>query len=182
MRPLQDWHEEWQLDDGVRVGVRPIRPDDAALEQEFVHGLSQESRYNRFMAEIGELSPEMLVRFTRIDYPRDLALIVLYLEGEARMPGAPLHEREVAVARYVSLPGNASCEFALVVADAWQGRGIGYRLMQTLMRFARDGGLERMDGFVLTANHRMLELMQALGFAVRPSEEGPMVRLVTRAL
>ena len=68
------------------------------------------------------------------------------------------------------------------MADGWQGRGVGYRLMQTLMRFAREAGFERMDGYVLAANHKMLELMQALGFEIRPSDEGPQVRLATRSL
>ena len=136
--------------------------------------LSPESRHNRFMAEVRELSPEMLARFTRIDYPRDLALIVTCSEGG--------REREIAAARYVALGAPGQCEFALTVADGWQGRGVGYRLMQTLMRFAREAGFERMDGYVLAANHKMIELMRALGFELRPSEEGPQVRLATRSL
>jgi len=139
-----------------------------------VRALSPESRHNRFMAEIRELSPEMLARFTRIDWPHDLALIVTR-DDHGR-------EQEIAVARYVSLHAPGQCEFALAVADGWQGRGVGYRLMQTLMRFAREAGYARMDGYVLAANHKMLELMQALGFEIRPSDEGPQVRLATRAL
>jgi acetyltransferase len=138
-----------------------------------VRELSPESRHNRFMAEIRELSPEMLARFTRINWPHDLALIVTRDDGR---------EQEIAVARYVALGVPGQCEFALAVADGWQGRGVGYRLMQTLMRFAREAGFERMDGYVLTANHKMLELMQSLGFDIRPSDEGPQVRLATRAL
>ncbi|HUJ86857.1 MAG TPA: GNAT family N-acetyltransferase [Burkholderiales bacterium] len=173
-RELERWREDWMLADGARVACRPIRPDDAALEQEFVRGLSPESRHNRFMAEIRELSPEMLARFTRIRYPHDLALIVTASEGG--------REREIAVARYVALAAPRQCEFALAVADGWQGRGVGYRLMQTLIGFAREAGFGRMEGYVLAANHKMLELMHALGFDIRPSEEGPQVRLATRAL
>lgn len=139
-----------------------------------MRALSPESRHNRFMAEIRELSPEMLARFTRIDWPHDLALIVTRDDNG--------REQEIAVARYVSLHVPGQCEFALAVADGWQGRGVGYRLMQTLMRFAREAGYARMDGYVLAANHKMLELMQALGFEIRPSDEGPQVRLATRAL
>jgi len=156
------------------VVCRPIRPDDAAIEQEFVRGLSLESRYFRFLAGVEELSPEMLARFTRIDWPHDLALIVTHAEGGA--------EREVAVARYIALPRPGDCEFALAVADAWHGHGIGYRLMQTLMRFAREGGFARMEGYVLAANHKMMELMQALGFSASASGEGPELRLVSRSL
>jgi acetyltransferase len=153
---------------------RPIGPEDAPLEQQFVRGLSPESRYYRFMAEVGELSPELLARFTRIDYPHDLALIVTHAGDE--------REREIAVARYIGLPEPGRCEFALVVADAWQGRGIGFRLMQTLMRFARDGGFARMEGYVLAANQKMLELMRALGFSIEASDEGPAVKIARRTL
>ena len=144
------------------------------IEQAFVRGLSPESRHFRFMAEIRELSPEMLARFTRIDYPHDLALIVTHDQGG--------REQEIAVARYVALQAPERCEFALAVADGWQGHGVGYRLMQTLIGFAREAGYARMDGYVLAANHKMIELMQALGFDLRPSDEGPQVRLATRAL
>jgi acetyltransferase len=153
---------------------RPIGPQDAAIEQEFVRALSPESRYFRFMAEVGELSPELLARFTRIDYPHDLALIVIHASDG--------REREIAVARYIGLPEPGRCEFALVVADAWQGHGIGYRLMQTLMRFAREAGFASMEGYVLAANHKMLELMRALGFSIGASGEGPAVRIVRRTL
>ncbi|MBK8065632.1 MAG: GNAT family N-acetyltransferase [Betaproteobacteria bacterium] len=171
---VEGWRECWTLGTGEQVTVRPIRPDDAAIEQEFVRNLSSESKYNRFMAELAELTPQMLARFTRIDWPRDLALIVTIPDGG--------REREIAVARYVMLKDGASCEFAIVVADAWQGHGLGHRLMEVLMRFARDAGLKRMEGFVLSGNLKMLELMRALGFAIGPSEEGPMVKLVAREL
>jgi acetyltransferase len=171
---IERWREDWTLADGAHVRCRPIRPDDAAIEQAFVKGLSPESRHNRFMAEIRELSPELLARFTRIHWPHDLALIVTCDDGG--------REQEIAVARYVALDAPGQCEFALAVADGWQGRGVGYRLMQTLIRFAREAGFERMDGYVLAANHKMLELMHALGFEIRPSDEGPQVRLATRPL
>jgi len=170
-REVERWREEWTLADGARVACRPIRPDDAAIEQAFVRGLSSESRHFRFMADIRELSPEMLARFTHVHYPHDLALIVTRGEGGA--------EQEIAVARYIALPEPGLCEFALAVADGWQGRGVGYRLMQTLMRFAREAGYVRMEGYVLAANHKMLELMQALGFTIGASDEGPQVRLAT---
>lgn len=168
------WREHWTLGTGEEVTVRPIRPDDAAIEQEFVRNLSPESKYNRFMAELAELTPQMLAKFTRVDWPHDLALIVTLPEGG--------REKEIAVARYVSQDDGVSCEFAIVVGDGWQGHGIGHRLMGTLMRFARDAGYTRMDGFVLSGNVKMLELMRALGFSIGPSEEGPLVKLVSRSL
>ena len=93
-RELERWREHWTLAEGARVVCRPIRPDDAAIEQAFLRGLSPESRHFRFMADIRELSPEMLARFPRISSPLYLALISLPLEGDERMPAAPLRERE----------------------------------------------------------------------------------------
>ncbi len=165
------WSETWTLAGGETVKARPIRPADALIEQAFVRDLTPESRYSRFMGDVSQLSPEMLERFTRINYPHDLALIVTHVEGG--------REREIAVARYITLPDARSCEYAVVVADAWQHHGIGHRLMEILVRFARDGGLARMEGYVLATNRAMLQMMHNLGFESGPSKEGPQVRLVS---
>jgi len=173
------WSEEWVLsgtepEERRRVKVRAIRPEDVDIEQEFVRGLSRDSRYTRFMGELNELSPEMLDRFTHIHYPHDLGLIVT-VEEDGR-------EKEIAVARYIALPEPGACEYAIVVADQWQGHGVGHRLMQALSDFARRGGFTRMEGYVLATNYRMMELMLSLGFEAGPSEEGPQVRLLSRTL
>lgn len=160
--------ERWvELPDGARVLLRPIRPDDADMEQAFVRGLSAESRYFRFMDTLRELTPEMLRRFTEIDYDRHMALIAV-------APG-PV---EVGVARYIAGHSGTTCEFALVVADAWQGRGLGRRLMSALIDAARAHGLLTMFGDVLLANHAMLRLMRRMGFVLESSPDDPMLRRV----
>jgi acetyltransferase len=164
----------WSLPDGTKIVIRPIRPEDRQIEQEFVRNLSGESRYFRFMSAINELSESMLNRFTKIDYDRELALIAVVTENA--------HETEIAVARYVKNPDRRSCEFAVVVADAWHHRGIGTKLMKCLMQAARARGLQVMEGFVLSSNHQMLALMQALGFEVSAMEGDPTVRRVRRGL
>jgi acetyltransferase len=164
----------WVLPDGTRVLIRPIRPEDRQIEQEFVRNLSSESRYFRFMSAVNELSEGMLNRFTQVDYARELALIAVVTED--------CHEREIAVARYVENPDSRSCEFAIVVADAWQHRRIGRTLMTCLMRAARSRGLQVMEGFVLSSNHKMLALMHALGFAVRSVEDDPTIKHVSKSL
>jgi acetyltransferase len=159
----------WQLPDGTDVLVRPIRPEDAEIEQDFVQNLSAESRYFRFMQSMDKLTPMMLARFTQIDYDREMALVAVVNEGspEARMLG---------VARYVSNPDRQSCEFALTVADADQQRGIGRQLMLRLMNIAKDRGIEIMEGEVLSHNSKMLRLCEKLGFrAVRNAEEPDVV-------
>ncbi|WP_018955142.1 GNAT family N-acetyltransferase [Thioalkalivibrio sulfidiphilus] len=156
----------WQLPDGTPITIRPIRPEDAQIEQAFVRGLSDESRYFRFMQALHELTPQMLVRFTQIDYDREMAFIATLEQDGA--------ELQVAVGRYTANPDQRSCEFALVVADDWQGKGIGTHLMQSLMQVARSRGLTLMEGEVLSSNSNMLALVKRLGFStrVRPEDEG----------
>jgi acetyltransferase len=162
----------WQLPEGIDITIRPIRPEDAEIEQAFVRGLSQESKHFRFVSELHELSPAMLARFTQIDYDREMALIAV-LEKEAG-------EVEIGVARYVINPDGESCEFALVVADAWQHRGIGHKLMDALMDIARDKGLKIMEGDVLTGNRGMLGLAKSIGFVISDGEEPALKRVVKR--
>ena len=164
----------WQLPSGHDVVIRPIRPEDAELTQDFVRSLSEETKYFRFMDAVSELSPAMLARLTQIDYTREMALLAL-TEIDGR-------EVELGVARYAINPDAESCEFALVVDDAWQKQGIGHKLMDVLMDVARSVGLKTMEGEVLKANHPMLKLVQALGFRVEAHPEDETIRKVLRAL
>jgi len=162
------------MPDGTDLFIRPIRPEDAQMVQTFVRGLSEQTKYFRYMQAIKELTPEMLVRFTQIDYDREMALIGVKegVDGD-EMAG---------VARYSSRPGGDACEFAIVVSDTWRDRGIGARLMRSLMQNARDRGFRLMDGEVLTANTRMLALMRSLGFRIERDKQDPGVQLVEKVL
>ncbi len=162
------------LSDGTPLTIRPIRPEDAESEASFVRELSPEAKRFRFMGAMNELSPEMLVRFTQIDYRREMALVAMTDNcGSAQ---------QVGVARYVINPDNTSCEFAIVVSDRVQHQGIGTRLMKALMEAARDHGLTRIEGTVLKNNAHMLELMDELGFSERLDPEDRGVMLVDRWL
>jgi acetyltransferase len=165
----------WRLPDGRDVVIRPIRPEDAGLEQAFVDRLSPDSRYNRFMYRMGKLSPKMLARFTQIDYDREMALVVVLRETERET-------RFLAVARYVTNPDGDSCEFALAVADDVQRQGVGRELMQSLFNAARDRGLAIMEGDVLASNAKMLRLCESLGFRLARRSEDPQVIAVQRPL
>jgi acetyltransferase len=151
--------------DGRRVQVRPIRPEDAALELAFFDGLSERSRYQRFMQYLPHLPPKMLARFTQLDYDRELAL-------------AAIHGGEfIAVGRYAPNPDGRTAEFALVVADAWQGQGIGRGLLERLCELARDAGYVALYGHILDANRDMLDLAARLGFT-EESRDGAEVHVV----
>jgi len=166
--------QQWQLPDGTDITIRPIRPEDAEIEQEFVRTLSDEAKYFRFMDTIHELSQTQLVRFTQIDYDREMALIAV-TEKDGR-------EVQIGVARYATNPDGESCEFALVVGDEWNHKGIGHKLMAALMEAARHKGLKIMEGEVLSNNRNMLNLIARLGFTAATSPEDNAIKLVVKAL
>ncbi len=161
---------ELRLRDGTRIPVRPIRPEDAAPEQRFFEGLSERSRYQRFLSRMAELPPAMLARFTQLDYDRELALVAL----------APDGREFIGVGRYAPNADGETAEFALTVADAWQGRGIGRALLERLCECARAAGYRTLFGHILHANREMLELSGRLGF-VQSGRDGDLLT-VARAL
>ena len=163
-----------QLNDGTDIVIRPIRPEDAEMEDRFVRELSAESRYFRFMNQLQELSQEMLVRFTQIDYHNEMALVAVKSSGN--------HEEQIGVARYTTNLDKKSCEFALVVSDQWRGRGIAHHLMRRLMQIARDRGLERIEGQVLGNNVKMLQLMKALNFQIANDPDDPSIKVAAAQL
>ncbi len=163
-----------QLNDGTDIVIRPIRPEDAEIEAKFVRELSSESKYFRFMNSLQELSQEMLVRFTQIDYHNEMALIAVRQNGGS--------EEQIGVARYTTNLDRKSCEFALVVSDKWRGRGIAHHLMKNLMEIARDRNLERMEGQVLSNNFKMLELMASLNFRINNIPDDTSIKQVEARL
>lgn len=164
----------WQLADGTDLVIRPIRPEDAEIEQEFVRNLSEEARYFRFMNSVQELSEAMLVRFTQIDYSREMALVAVAEESG--------REVELGVTRFAINPDGESCDFALVIADRMRGKGLGHKLMTALMDAARSKGLKLMEGEVLKSNTSMLKLMQRLNFSIENSAEDDSVKKVRKVL
>jgi acetyltransferase len=173
----------WPMRGGGEYTVRPIHPDDALMLQDLVQHLSAESRYFRFASSMTELSPSMLARFTLIDYDREMALVAVVKERTAQADGEIVEtSRLVGVSRYVTNPDQTSCEFSLLVADDVSGKGLGSRLMESIMEVARDQGLTQVDGLVLANNASMLKLMRGLGFVVKRFPEDADFKLVTHML
>ncbi|KPF47968.1 GCN5 family acetyltransferase [beta proteobacterium AAP121] len=163
--------------------IRPIHPDDAEMLQALVRGLSPESRYFRFASTLPELPLRMLARFTLIDYDREMALVAVVKDSHTAADGSSSEtERIVGVSRIVTNPDGTSCEFALLVADDFAGRGLGTRLMLSIIEAARRMGLEEVMGLILTNNAPMLKLMGSLGFTVAPFPEDPDFRIARKAL
>ena len=112
-----------------------------------------------------------------------MALVAVVMERSVSPDGTVLEsERIVGVSRYVTNPDQTSCEFSLVVADEFSGKGIGSRLMESIIDVARDKGLAEMDGLVLANNPDMLKLVRRLGFTVKSFPEDPDFKLVTYML
>ncbi len=177
------YEQNWPLRGGGEYTVRPIHPDDAQMLQAMVQDLSPESRYFRFVSGLTELPSNMLARFTLIDYDREMALVAVVRERRSAEDGSfSDSERIVGVARYITNPDQSSCEFALVVADKFAGKGLGSRLMLSIMDVAREKGLAEIEGLVLSNNPGMLKLMKHLGFSIKPYADDPDFRLVTHPL
>jgi acetyltransferase len=150
--------EQWHLPDGTPVTIRAIRPVDLALESTFAAGLSPATGYQRLLST-RRPQPEELWRFTHVDYHREMALIAL-----ADLAGA---RQQLAVARYVRDSIGTQAEFAIVVADAWQGSGLGTKLLRSLIRAAMHSGVHRLSDITLSSNQGMLALARKLGFELR---------------
>ncbi|MFO1346385.1 MAG: bifunctional acetate--CoA ligase family protein/GNAT family N-acetyltransferase [Rhodocyclaceae bacterium] len=167
--------QEWQLPDGLEITIRPIRPEDAEMEKDFVSRMSDESKYYRFMDTIRELTQPMLVRFTQIDYDREMALVATVQNEDGT-------EKQIGVSRYVTNPDGESVEFALAVADDWQKHGIGRKLMGALIECARMKGYRAVVGDVLALNTKMFRLMTSLGFTIHPHPDDTAVKCVVKPL
>jgi acetyltransferase len=161
---------EITLNGGQRLTVRPIRPEDAAMELAFVEGLSDHSRYMRFFNPTKTLAPRLLARLTQLDYEREMALIAL---DHGAMRG---------VARYSPMSDGTTCEFAVTVADDWHGRGLATELMRRLIDCARSAGYLHISGTVLSDNHDMHRLMTRLGFKGTRGRDDPTVIEFAQAL
>jgi len=142
--------------DGSRVSLRPVRPSDAALVQQFVRGLSPASRRRRFFSAVSELSPEQLDRMTHLEPPDGLALAATCAGASPRIVG---------IAQY-ALSGPADAEVAVAVTDDWQRRGLGESLLVALLDHAARSGITTAHGLVLAENWPMVMLAAKLGFSV----------------
>lgn len=159
---------DWPLPGGHVARLRPLVPGDARAEQRFFNGLSLDSRHQRFHFGLHELSPSLLKLLTEVDQRLHRAWVV-----ELATPAGPV---VIADARYVCDPEQPTvAEFALAVADDWQGRGLGRRLVAHLIAEARRHGVRELFGDVLAENRRMLALMREIGMKLRPHPDGAML-------
>jgi acetyltransferase len=163
------------LPDGTHLYLRPLQEADLAHAQEFFAKLSEDSKYMRFMALTPNLTEETLARMVAALREARAAVIVAVIEHGA-------HEELIGGGRIVPTARRGSCEFALTVVDAWQGRGLGTLLLRELIKIARELGYRRIEGSVLTINARMLAVAQRLRLRLAVSPDNPGVICVYRTL
>ena len=166
MKP-PDFEYPWKLDDGTALTIRTMRPDDASIEQDFVRSLSPRSKTLRFFSPIKELSATALRKFTHTDFPNEMALVATVDQNGV--------EHEIGVARYAPSTGSGQVEFAVVVADDWQGKGIATELLQHLFSIASEVGINSIEGFILRDSIPMLRLAREFGFRIQPYREDPSI-------
>jgi GNAT superfamily N-acetyltransferase len=146
---------------GERVVIRPVLPQDQDLTAVFFANLSPLARQQRFLSAMRSLPPGLLARLTQVDYTSHLALVAeVFRDGR---------ESVIAEARYAVNPDRSEAEFAVSVAEPWQGLGLARRLLETLARRAAKAGIRRLVGETLDSNERMLKLAKTAGFSITRS-------------
>jgi acetyltransferase len=158
---------------GRRVVVRPVLPQDEDVTSAFFGSLPAPARYDRFMSPMRSLPPDLIKRFTSIDYCDHLALVAEVFEDG--------RETVVAEARYARGKDRSQAEFAVSVAEDWQGLGLASLLLGKLLQRAGTAGVTRMTGETLATNARMLHLARKAGFSIKPSPNARSVMLLEKA-
>jgi len=158
----EEYTYDFKLKDGRDVVIRPIKPEDEPMEREMFSNFSRQTQYYRFFGYIGDVTHEMLIRYTQIDYDREIALIAeIEEDGKKKMAG---------VVRLVADSNNESAEFAIVVADPWQGLGLGNKFTDLLLEIAKERGIKKVYANVLQANTMMLHMFRARNFTIKSAD------------
>ncbi len=158
--------ERWHTRDGAVLTIRSIAPGDFGIEKRFIAGLSTGTGYRRLLSPRIPQDDE-IARFTDIDPTREAALIAV--------AGSDGVESMCGVARYVR--DGASAEWAIVLADAWQRRGLGEALLTRLIDRARRAGIERLSDVTFVDNVGMLHVARKLGFHLSRDQDATLTRL-----
>lgn len=170
--PLQ-YAQPWTLLDGTPVTLRPIRPEDEPLMVKFHETLSDRSVYFRWLHILGlsqRIAHEQLVGMCFIDYDREMALVADYHNPQAGQ------DEIIGVGRLIKAHGANEAEFAILVTDQFQRKGLGTELLRRLIQFGRDEKLQRLTGDILAENLGMQETCKKLGFRLQYSPDEQLMR------
>ena len=170
VRPYpKEWEQRLALQDGTSIFVRPLRPEDEPLLHAFLESVTAEDLRLRFFAPIKDFSHAFLARLTQLDYARAMAFAALdastgELLGVVRLHADSNYERG---------------EYAIMVRSDLKGRGLGWQLMELMIRYVRSEGLRQIEGQVLGENIMMLQMCRELGFQVADDPGDRTVKVVS---
>ena len=154
----------WKMRDGRTVLLRPIKPEDEPLWLEMFRNFSEESIRFRFFQIIKDTPHEVRVRYCNIDYDREIAIVAELTENGQR--------KILGVARVSLEPDRKSGEIAFIVADPWQGLGLGTKMVDYTIEICKDMGVETIYGIMLPDNHRAINLTRKMGFTLKYMDDG----------
>jgi acetyltransferase len=154
----------WKLRDGRTVILRPIKPEDEPLWLEMFQNFSEESIRLRFFQIIKDTPHETRIRYTNIDYDREIAIVPELTEDGRR--------KILGVVRVSIEPNGKAGEIAFIVADPWQGLGLGTKMVDYVLEICKDMKLETIYAIMLPDNYRAITLMRKMGFIIAYLEDG----------
>ena len=170
LRPYpEEFVRKVRMRDGTPITLRPIKPEDEPLWLALLASCSRESIYSRFRYFFFWQSHEVASRYCYIDYDRELAIVAESGEGPER--------RFIGVGRLVAEPGRTSAEYAVLVQDAWQDKGLGGLMTDTCLGIARDWGVRTVTAITTTDNPRMIAVFEKRGFRIVNDLESSLVEV-----
>ena len=157
------YEHSWKMRDGRPVLIRPIKPEDEEMWLEMFHNFSESSIRYRFFQMVKDTPHEMRVRYCNIDYDREMAIIPeLNDNGKRRILG---------VSRMIANSDKTKAELAIIIADPWQGLGLGSKLMDYTIEIAKDMGIHTLVAEMMTDNKPAINLLRKMGFEItRPGD------------
>lgn len=161
---------KFTMKNGEKVILRPVKPEDELMEKEMFSNFSERTQRFRFFQLIKDISHEQLIRYTQIDYDREIAIIAEVKENGKKMMAG--------VARLIADQYNETAEFAIVIADPWQNQGLGNKFTDYICEIAKVRGIQKIYANILANNHIMLHMFRARGFSMTRIEDSFYAELI----
>ncbi len=162
----KEYITKYKMKDGSEALLRPIKPEDEPLEAEMFKTFSEETQRYRFFHLIKDITHELLIRFTQIDYDREIAIIAEVTEKDQK--------KMAGVVRLIADPFNHTAEFAIVVGDPWQHQGLGNKFSDYILEIARKRGIRKVYAVFLKDNIAMHNMFKKRGFTIKEHDEDSM--------
>jgi acetyltransferase len=158
------YEQVWRMRDGRSVLFRPIKPEDEHMWLEMFQNFSDEAIRYRFFVIIKDTPHELRIRYTNIDYDRELGIVAVLSEAGGN--------RILGVVRLIEEPDGKRGEIAFIVADPWQGLGLGSKMLDYMIEISIERNLEEIYGIMLSDNYRVHRLMEKMGFNLAHQSDG----------